>query len=233
MLDDSNANRCLSCGRSGEVVTFSPRGRYRIGVSKRCDDCRGSPCRGLTIAQRLQQGISRDGPLCEHLGTRCWVWRKAKTAAGYGQMRIGKRPIYTHRLAFELSLSRPLLAQEFVCHHCDNPSCCNPDHLFLGDVRSNAADMVSKERSATGDRNGSRTHPERLARGDRSPSRMRPERLPRGECCNFAKLTESQVRGMRESYASGCVSRQDLAYAYGVSVAMVRLIILRKSWKHV
>ena len=64
-----------------------------------------------------------------------------------------------HRLAWAL-VNGPIPDGLFVCHHCDNPPCCNPAHLFLGTQRVNLADMKAKGRSATGDRNGSRTHPE-------------------------------------------------------------------------
>ena len=37
----------------------------------------------------------------------------------------------------------------FVCHHCDNPPCCEPTHLFLGTCADNIADMIAKQRHAT------------------------------------------------------------------------------------
>ena len=56
------------------------------------------------------------------------------------------RVVYAHRFAMELELGRELFPDEFVCHSCDSPPCCNPTHLFLGTHGDNMADMVAKGR---------------------------------------------------------------------------------------
>ena len=78
----------------------------------------------------------------------CWVWKGAKDHAGYGQARLFGRHVpakRVHRVLYE-ALNGPLDRQTFVCHSCDNPSCCNPAHLWAGTAKDNAADMVAKKR---------------------------------------------------------------------------------------
>lgn len=72
----------------------------------------------------------------------CWEWNAAKTAGGYGTYRR----FGSHRVAYYLATGiDPGDAQ--VCHRCDNPSCCNPAHLFIGSHGDNMADKVAKGRA--------------------------------------------------------------------------------------
>lgn len=84
------------------------------------------------------------------------------TPKGYGQIRVGGRSggsHLTHRVAWEL-VNGPIEDGLFVCHKCDNPSCCNVDHLFLGSNADNVADMVAKGRHwAHGRTSCKRGHP--------------------------------------------------------------------------
>ena len=80
----------------------------------------------------------------------CWEWLGNTTEKGYGQLPVsteGHRR--AHRLAFELS-GGILQDDEIVCHTCDNPSCCNPKHLFAGTHQDNRDDCVKKNRQAKG-----------------------------------------------------------------------------------
>jgi DNA invertase Pin-like site-specific DNA recombinase len=76
---------------------------------------------------------------------------------GYGQLSLNGRRIMAHRLALEMHLGTPLPIGVFVCHRCDNPPCCNPAHLFLGDNRDNSKDALKKGRLPHFTRRGAKT----------------------------------------------------------------------------
>ena len=104
----------------------------------------------------------------------CWPWLGEVNylRGGYGSYdRLGRR-IKAHRHALELALGRPLGTTEFACHHCDNPPCCNPAHLFAGTHKDNMADARSKG-SFLGSRNGA-------AKLDEDRVRLIREALGRG-----------------------------------------------------
>jgi hypothetical protein len=89
----------------------------------------------------------------------CWVWTGVTSPKGYGLARAGrKRRVPAHRLAYVLANGpMPLFTNgklTCVLHHCDNPPCCNPEHLFLGSNRDNIDDMLTKGRSRKGEKHG-------------------------------------------------------------------------------
>lgn len=77
----------------------------------------------------------------------CLEFTGSTDSRGYGQVMDAalRRPVKAHRLAWE-STRGPIPDGIFVCHHCDNPPCVNPDHLFLGNDQTNVTDMVTKGR---------------------------------------------------------------------------------------
>jgi hypothetical protein len=62
------------------------------------------------------------------LETGCWVWQRAKTKAGYGQVPIDGKMLYAHRVYYENNVG-PIPEGLVLDHLCKNPACCNPDHL--------------------------------------------------------------------------------------------------------
>lgn len=85
----------------------------------------------------------------------CWEWIGAVSPSGYGSFGLGtKITAPAHRVAFALSNCLSVLPDKFVCHHCDNPRCVNPFHLFLGTHTDNMRDMIAKN----GHYNRKKTH---------------------------------------------------------------------------
>jgi hypothetical protein len=78
----------------------------------------------------------------------CWPWKACLDKKGYGKWSTG--PSYglstkSHRVAWQLKKGT-IPSGIYVCHVCDNPSCCNPDHLWLGTALDNTRDMMKKGR---------------------------------------------------------------------------------------
>lgn len=94
----------------------------------------------------------------------CREWTGRVNVAGYGVLEHLGRDVLAHRLAWALDHGcDPLLSGLCVCHHCDNPLCVLPAHLFLGTHSDNMRDMVRKGR----DRGPGRLGPATRARAVR------------------------------------------------------------------
>ncbi|HEX8011565.1 MAG TPA: HNH endonuclease [Casimicrobiaceae bacterium] len=132
----------------------------------------------------------------------CIEFRGHKRKDGYGALTIRRRYWLAHRFAYEC-VKGPIPPGMCVCHACDNPSCVNPEHLWLGTNADNVADKVVKGRQL------------------------------RGEKAALAKLTEAKVRTIRAEYAAGVAGYKKLARKYGVNRTTIRPIVRRKTWRHV
>jgi hypothetical protein len=87
--------------------------------------------------------------LWSHIDTRgeCWIWEKKKGPVSYPEFKgTLKRRVRVTRLMLELQTGNRLEEDIYACHHCDNPYCVRPSHLFAGTQKDNARDMVAKGR---------------------------------------------------------------------------------------
>lgn len=166
----------------------------------------------------------------------CWSWAGTKSTAGYGQIRAGRAgtPMLTaSRVSYEIHFG-PIPDGEYVCHKCDNPECCNPDHLFAATNSGNMQDAISKGRLVTRERHWAYLDPDRAARGFyfKKGANVPPEFRMSGERCGSAKLRECDVRDIRRRSKDG-TSHQALASEYKVTTDNIRAIVKRRSWKHI
>jgi len=146
-----------------------------------------------TVAERFWSHVQR--------GPDCWEWTGGKTTGGYGLFSHGPSSRRAHRAAWIITHG-PIPHGLDVCHHCDNPPCCNPDHLFLGTRQDNMTDAQLKGRVKPGPRMPGEVHP-------------------------GAKLTWEAVAAIR---ASEGVSQYELARRYGVSRPLIGYVLRRTAW---
>lgn len=99
--------------------------------------------------QRFWQKVDRRG------ADECWIWR-GRVRKNYGEFVVQfnnqQRYIRAHRVALG-GLDLPS-SDVYACHHCDNPLCCNPKHLYWGSVETNNADRVLRGRSGNSAQKG-------------------------------------------------------------------------------
>lgn len=77
--------------------------------------------------------------------TGCWIFIGNRDSGSYGRVRWNGPMTYVHRIYWEAHKG-PIPEKMMVLHKCDNPSCCNPEHLFLGNNTDNMLDMHAKGR---------------------------------------------------------------------------------------
>lgn len=154
----------------------------------------------LTLAERFWEKVDKNPDK-----NGCWNWIAHTDRKGYGVLRIGEQMVHSNRVAWMVTYG-DIPNGLFVCHHCDNRLCCNPEHLFLGNNQDNMRDMARK------------------GRGRNSPSY--------GESHPNSKVTQRDVEEMRRLYGTGKYTYYQLAPLFGISYQNVGNIITRKTWNY-
>ena len=133
----------------------------------------------------------------------CWEWKLGLSDKGYGRFNTVGKTFRAHRVAWTLHSGR-IPGHLCVCHHCDNPVCCNPAHLFLGTHIDNVRDCASKGRRA----------------------------IRHGNSHSQSKLTSGRVRLIRAMRPAG-FSMNELAEIFQVGRSCIADAASGRRWAHV
>jgi hypothetical protein len=138
----------------------------------------------------------------------CWLWTGPRFTNGYGVVCIGgTKRTGAHRYAWS-TVHGQIPAGMVVCHVCDTRLCVRPEHLFVGTHLDNIRDMIKKGRQSW------------------------VGLAPKGTDCSLSKVTEEEVREIRELRAAGTLLK-DIAPRYGITLSAVSKIARRSTWAHV
>jgi hypothetical protein len=134
----------------------------------------------------------------------CWNWTASKDKDGYGVLSHHRgKQVRAHRASYEFHVGA-IPQKLLVCHSCDNPSCINPKHLFLGTPKENTHDMIKKDRRP-------------VLRGASHPN---------------AKLTDDQVAQIKQLRGEGRLLK-GIANQFNISFQTVSSITKGTTWNRI
>ena len=134
----------------------------------------------------------------------CWLWIEHLTPKGYGAMSYQGKKKRAHRVSYQIH-NGPIPADKMVLHKCDNRSCVNPTHLYLGTHSENMLDMVTRGR----------------------------QNKPKGSSQGSSKLTEQEVKEIRQIYKDGEITCSELGDRFDVTAQNIWFIVNRRTWRHI
>jgi hypothetical protein len=188
---------CIDCGKFTKVKNI-------------CLSCSVRKAKTLSLEASIKkfwEKVDKNGPIMVHMTTPCWIWLGCKSKKGYGQLTFQGKNWWAYKFSYWIYYGE-IPSTNIICHHCDNPACVNPEHLYLGTYKSN---MIDREQ------------------------RGRVNRV-KGQQHKNAKLTELEVIEILTIWEQSFKKRglvPKLALKYNVSRATVSNIVKHKGWKHV
>ncbi len=193
---------CCKCGQKRQVIGSN----MKRGGSLSC----GCMDFSIPLEKRFFAKIDKEGPIpscCPELGA-CWLWKGGKNKKGYGGVgTVDGKKMATHRVAYILAFGE-VPEGLHVLHHCDNPTCVNPGHLFLGTNLDNTLDRIKKGRTTA----------------------LPYERRLRGEKCSWSKMTGELAASIRQRVADG-ERQSSVAGSLGLSRSLICNVVNMKAWR--
>jgi hypothetical protein len=194
------------CGKETPISTYSHRPLgYVIGMPRKVIPNHRPE---TSIVERFWRSVDKNGPIVRPELGPCWLWKLSVDHHGYGQIVSCKMEdntrlyLKTHRVSWEINCG-PIPEGLGVLHKCDNPPCCNPEHLFLGDTDANMKDAASKCR------------------------------LPRGKKHHNGRFTPEQVLEIRRLYQGGGITQRAIGERFGVTRSAILGILRKDNYAYV
>jgi Mor family transcriptional regulator len=204
-----------------------------------------------TLEDRFWAKVDKKGE------NECWEWKGA-ISGGYGSFNYNGNGVHAHRVVYIL-VNGKISDEVEICHICDNPSCCNPNHLFSGTHKDNMVDRVNKERSykPIGEKHPNteltwekvHTIRERYCNGEKIPVLAKEFKLTRQQMFRIvnniqwkddnyrpvykhgnAKINWNIVHDIRNRYKKN-EKQVDLAKEYSIDISTVNKIVSNETWK--
>lgn len=186
------------CDCGNEKVTLETSLYNQMVKSCGCHDYKNKNIFGMENYEELiKDKISKNVYIDSN---DCWLWTASKHKQGYGNLNFRKIPSLAHRVSWTVYKGEIPCGMN-VCHKCDNPSCCNPEHLFLGTQLDNVVDCKNKNRFT---RNIPKTR--------------------------RTKLNYDQVKEIKKMFSEG-ISRKKIQEKFDVGQTCVAKILTGKSWQ--
>lgn len=135
--------------------------------------------------------------------TGCWEWQGYKNEDGYGRASYGGKLELAHRMTYTMFKGN-IPKGMCILHKCDNPGCCNPEHLFVGTRSDNMQDMLAKGRGS--------------------------KRQVFGEEHSHTSFTELDILEIRKDWHESTISCRDLGEIHGVTPGCISAICRGENW---